>query len=165
MTTKKQPNLALYEKMVGLPFGRWLFSKVVCFKAPYFSSIKPRIDILEPGRATVTIRKRRAVQNHIGTVHAIAMCNMAELAGGMMTDVTIPTSHRWIPKGLQAEYLQKATTGLTARASVETPEDWPDACELTARVDIYDDDDVVVSRFSIPMWVTAKGARTAPMPS
>jgi hypothetical protein len=32
---------------------------------------------------------------------------MAELAGGTMTEVTVPTSHRWIPKGMTVEYLKK----------------------------------------------------------
>lgn len=45
--------------------------------------------------------------NHIGTVHAIAMCNMAELAGGTMTEVTVPSTHRWIPKGMTVEYLKR----------------------------------------------------------
>jgi len=57
------------------------------------------------------------VLNHIGTVHAIAMCNMAELAGGTMTEVTVPATHRWIPKGMTVEYLKKAETDLIAIAS------------------------------------------------
>lgn len=35
------------------------------------------------------------------------MCNMAELAGGTMTEVTVPSTHRWIPKGMTVEYLKK----------------------------------------------------------
>lgn len=34
------------------------------------------------------------------------MCNMAELAGGTMTEVTVPSTHRWIPKGMTVEYLK-----------------------------------------------------------
>ncbi|WP_269431109.1 DUF4442 domain-containing protein [Photobacterium gaetbulicola] len=41
--------------------------------------------------------------NHLNAVHAIAMFNMAELAGGMMTDVSIPVNSRWIPVGMMVE--------------------------------------------------------------
>jgi Domain of unknown function (DUF4442) len=42
---------------------------------------------------------------------------MAELAGGTMTDATVPNTHRWIPKGMQVEYLKKANTDLVAIAT------------------------------------------------
>jgi Domain of unknown function (DUF4442) len=32
------------------------------------------------------------------TVHAIASCNAAEVAMGMLMEATVPRSHRWIPK-------------------------------------------------------------------
>ncbi len=58
--------------------------------------------------------------NHIGTVHAIAMCNMAELAGGTMTEVTVPSTHRGFPKAWTVEYLKKAETDLIAVAALYT---------------------------------------------
>lgn len=156
MSGKTQPNLALFQKMSALPMGRQLFTKALCFKAPYFKSIKPLMADLRPGKAEVKIRKHRAVLNHLGTVHAIAMCNMAELAGGMMTDVTIPTTHRWIPKGMTVEYLKKASTDLTAHATCDVPKTWPDTGELIARVDVKDAHGTTVSRMEITMWVSAK---------
>lgn len=33
-----------------------------------------------PGFARVSMQKRRAVTNHVRTVHAIAMCNLTQLA-------------------------------------------------------------------------------------
>lgn len=113
------PLLALWQRTTRLPAGKWLFSKLLCFKAPYFGSIAPRFERLEPGYCEVRISKRRAVQNHIGTVHAIAMCNMAELAAGTLTEVSIPTSYRWIPKGMTVDYVAKAETQLRAIAT------WP----------------------------------------
>ena len=78
--------------------GRWLFSRAVCLKAPYFATIRPLIDRLEPGYCELRFSKRRSVTNHIGTIHAIAMCNAAELAAGLATEVTTPQGFRWIPK-------------------------------------------------------------------
>lgn len=85
------------------------FSAMIGQFAPYFASIAPQFVELRPGYAEVTFPKRREVLNHIGTVHAIALCNAAELAAGTMTDASIPAGHRWIPRGMTVEYLAKAT--------------------------------------------------------
>lgn len=151
-----QPNLALYNKMSALPMGKALFSKALCVKAPYFSSIKPLFVELRRGYSEVKIKKRRSVLNHLGTVHAIAMCNMAELAAGSMTDVSVPLSHRWIPKGMDVEYLKKAETDLTAIASGDIPSQWPDAGEFISKVEILDTQGQVVARMAVTMWVSAK---------
>jgi len=108
--------IRLYKRMNRLPMGKTLFSRAVCQTAPYFSSISPHVESLEPGRCVVTMKKRRKVTNHLKTVHAIAMCNMAELAGGLMTDASIPQGGRWIPSGMSVKYLKKAKTDLTATA-------------------------------------------------
>ena len=76
------------------------------------------------------MRKRRAVQNHIGTVHAIAMCNLAEMAAGTLTEISIPASMRWLPKGMQVQYLRKAETDV--RPSRPWPT-WPRARRATCR--------------------------------
>jgi acyl-coenzyme A thioesterase PaaI-like protein len=88
--------------------GAAQFSGMIGQVAPYFASIAPQFVDLRPGYAEVTFAKRREVLNHIGTVHAIALCNSAELAAGTMTDVSIPAGCRWIPKGMTVEYLAKA---------------------------------------------------------
>jgi acyl-coenzyme A thioesterase PaaI-like protein len=59
-----------------------VFSRLVCWKASYFSRVRPAFVELRPGYCEVRAKKRRRVLNHIGTVDAIAMCNMAELTGG-----------------------------------------------------------------------------------
>lgn len=153
---KKSAALAAWEKLSGLPCGKWLFSRVVCWKAPYFGSIRPAFVSLRPGHCEVRMAKRRGVLNHLGTVHAIAMCNMAELAGGTMTDVTVPPTHRWIPKGMTVEYLRKATTGLRAVAELATIPEFGAAQELPVTVNVYDTSGEVVFRAVIAMWVSPK---------
>ncbi|SVE42314.1 uncharacterized protein METZ01_LOCUS495168 [marine metagenome] len=103
-----QKTLKLYQSLTHLPLGKIIFSKILCFLTPYFSSIKPSIKELKINRCVVFMKKRRAVTNHLKTVHAIAMCNMAELAGGLMTEVSLPQGKRWIPSGTTVKYLKKA---------------------------------------------------------
>lgn len=152
-------NVALnaYQKLAGLPLGRQLFSKALCLKAPYFGTVKPLVAELRPGYCEVHAKKRRGVQNHLGTVHAIACCNMAELAAGMLTEVSIPTTHRWIPRGMTVEYLAKATTDLRAVAEVRVlPEFAEEGVGLQVPVNILDAHDTVVVRAVITMWVSPK---------
>lgn len=149
--------LELWKKLSVAPGGKWAFSRALCFKAPYFGSIKPLFEELRPGRCTVRVRKQRAVLNHLGTVHAIALCNMAELVGGTMTEVTIPKTHRWIPKGMTVEYLKKANHDVLAIAEPGGTVDWSKAGEYKVGVIIKDtvtDEDVF--RAMISMWVSPK---------
>ena len=126
-----------FNKFNKLPLGRSLYSKLICFVAPYFSSIKPRLEVLEPGKCVVFMKKRRRVTNHLNTVHAIAMCNMAELAGGMMTDASVPKGARWIPSGMEVKYLKKAKTHLTATSDGSNI-DWTKEGTIRVPVSIKD---------------------------
>ena len=151
-------NLALsaWNRTSGFPGGKWLFSRLVCWKAPYFASIHPRFEVLRPGLCEVRMTKRRSVLNHIGTIHAIAMCNMVELAGGTMTDATTPPSHRWIPKGMTVQYLQKAETSLRAIAKFDATPEFGGPAEFFVTVDVIDTNDQTVLRAVITMWISPR---------
>jgi len=111
--------LSTYNRLQKYPLGTRIFSKMVCFKAPYFNTIKPVFSELQPGSSTITMKKRRSVTNHIGSVHAIAMCNMAELVGGTMVEVTLSGEYRWIPRSMSVQYKRIARTSLTAYSQVD----------------------------------------------
>ena len=135
---------------------------MLCFKAPYFGSIRPSFVQLRPEYCEVRIRKRRAVLNHLGSVHAIAMCNMAELAGGVMTEVTIPPSHRWIPTGMTVKYLKKATTDLVAVATPDATLDWSaDRVDYAVKVVVRDRSGWPVFEALITMRVSPKARMPA----
>ena len=152
--------LQLYDKITRKPFGRWLFSRLICFKAPYFGSIKPSMTLLEPNRGEATIAHRRSVTNHLGTVHAIALCNLAEFVGGLTTDVSIPASMRWIPKGMTVEYLKKAVGTQRGLATPEfPPRESAEGYELPMNVVVTDPQGDAVFRARISMWVSPKPAR------
>lgn len=152
----KTSVLAIWDRLARLPGGKWLFSRLICLKAPYFSSVRPRFVALRPGYCEVTIAKRRAVTNHLGTVHAIAMCNMAELAAGIMTEVSVPATHRWIPKGMTVEYLRKAGSDLRAVAELAPLPGFGPAAELPVPVSVTDRQGEPVFRAVIRMWVSPK---------
>jgi acyl-coenzyme A thioesterase PaaI-like protein len=151
------PLLALYGKISQWPFGHWFFSKAVCFKAPYFGSISPVITRLEHSRCEAVIKDRRAVHNHIGTVHAIALCNLAELCAGVMTDASLPKDMRWIPKGMTVAYLKRAKGRMHAIATPMIPITTSDTgYDLPVNVDVLDDAGDKVFHAEIRMWMSPR---------
>ena len=147
--------LRAWKRLEAKPLGKALFSRVICFKAPYFATISPRFEELRPGYARVSMKKRRGVTNHIGTVHAIAMCNLAELAAGTLTEVSIPESMRWLPKGMSVEYLKKSSGGIHAVATLPEVAEG-EAREVPATVEMKDDAGDLVCRATITMWVSPR---------
>lgn len=162
MIQSPAPLLRLYRRFAAWPAGRWLFSRAVCFKAPYFGTIHPTIVVLEPGRCEVRMPHRRGVQNHLGSVHAIALCNLAELCAGVMTDASLPAGMRWIPKGMTVHYLKKA---MGPQHGVATPRIPLLAAaagyELPVDVEVRDTAGELVFRAEVTMWVSPKPARPA----
>lgn len=156
----RRTTLDLWQSFSSKPAGKWAFSRLLCLKAPYFGTIGPRFEVLRPEYCEVRMRKRRAVLNHLGTVHAIAMCNMAELAGGVMTEVTIPSTHRWIPQGMTVKYLKMARTDLVAIATPESPFDWSVPGQFKVNVVVRDEQLEPVFEALISMWVAARKDKT-----
>ena len=151
------PVLALYRRITRWPAGHWLFSRAVCLKAPYFATIAPRFVSLEPGRCEVRIRDRRRVHNHIGTVHAIALCNLAELVAGVLTDASLPDGMRWIPKGMTVHYLKKARGTMHAVATPDIEIVQSSAgYDLPITVPVRDPNGEEVFRAHITMWLTPR---------
>ena len=145
--------------VIGSTVGTRAFSLAFGQKAPYFASIRPRFTVLEPNRAELVIPKRRAVHNHIGTVHAIALCNGLEAAMGALAEVTIPADRRWIPKGMDVAYTAKATSDITCTAETD-PGQWTadlgEGYDLPVRVSGTRDDGTVVIEGTINLWVSPK---------
>jgi acyl-coenzyme A thioesterase PaaI-like protein len=147
--------LRLWTRLNGTALGRWAFTRIICFRAPYFGSISPLFVTLEPGHAVVTMRKRRKVKNHIGTIHAIAMANLCEIAAGTLTEVSIPPDLRWIPKGMNIQYLGKAATKISATAELPAvkPGEKQDA---VVSVDVRDTSGTIVVHADITMYVAPR---------
>ena len=151
--------LSLWNKTSALPQGKRIFSLLFAQKAPYFATIRPRFTELRPNYASLVIPKRRGVHNHIGTVHAIALCNGLEAAMGALAEATIPNDKRWIPKGMDVSYTSKATTDITCIAETD-PEQWTSGDpDLHVRVRGERTDGEVVITGVIKLWVTPKPPR------
>ena len=155
-----QQTFDLYQRVLKLPAGRRIFSIFYALKAPYFTTVRPLVRDVRPNHAELSIRNRRRVHNHIGTVHAIAVCNGLEAAMGLVAEATCPDDKRWLPRGLQVNYLAKATTHLLCVAETD-PAQWAATPgDVDIKVKAVRTDGVVAVEGVIPVYVSLKPTKS-----
>lgn len=145
----------LFSKLSKWPLGKNIFSIIASQKAPYFASISPQIIELTETGCTLIVKKRRKVLNHIGTVHAIALCNACEMAFGFTMEAGIPRHLRWIPKGMTVRYLKKAGTDMKAVCN------FPQILTITegdhvVPVEVFDTNGQVVMDAQITVYISLR---------
>lgn len=92
-------------------------------------------------------------------MHAISLCNLAELGAGVMTDASMPSTMHCIPKGMSVEYLKKAVSTLLG---VGTPghamDESTQARKWPVQVLVTDAAGDTGFRARIMMWVSVRHA-------
>ena len=155
MLYKHSKILGVYDKLADVPFGLSIMSFAICLRSPYFFSIRPKIISLERGRMKAFICQRRGVQNHIGSIHALALGNLVEFVAGVMMEASIPrTGVRWIPKGISMEYHKVAKGQVMAEAVIEIPESWEGKFDIVVKVTLTDTANHRVVSASVPMYIS-----------
>jgi acyl-coenzyme A thioesterase PaaI-like protein len=111
----------MWRRLSPYPGGAWLFSVFFGRMVPYSGSVGPRIRVLEPGHAEVESPDRRSNRQHLGSVHAIALMNVAEMTSGLAMMAGLPEGVRGIVTSLSMTYLKKARGTIRAVARVSVP--------------------------------------------
>jgi len=145
--------LKLRAKAQKYPLGNWFFNRTVAAKAPYFKTIHPEIIEMRHNYLKVSMKKRASILNHLKTVHAIASCNLCEFTAGICMEASIPKTRRWIPIGMQVEYLHKAETDLTASCDLSAV-DWENCTQVDCQIAVLDKNGLEVVRATINMRVS-----------
>jgi len=148
--------LGLWRLATRLPAGERLFSRAFALRAPYFGSVRPLFTVVEPGHAELVVRDRRRVHNHLGTVHAIALCNGLEAAMGALAEASIPRDRRWIPRGMEVAYVARADGDVTCIAETDDGVWTGSQREVPVRVRGALADGTVVIEGVIRLWVTPR---------
>ena len=138
-----------------LPGGSRIFSRLIGMMAPYTGTIDAHITTLRPGYAEVVLRDRRAVRNHLKSVHAVALANLAELTGNVALAYSLPDDGRFIVAQMSVEYLKKARGTLRGVCEAPIPES-SERREYEVAVDILNEAGEVVARASLRSLVGPK---------
>jgi acyl-coenzyme A thioesterase PaaI-like protein len=161
MTQASSTNatLADWQKRSPSRFGRWLFTRALCRRAPYFASIKPHFVELRPALCVVVMPRQKSTGGPAGTVHSLATANLCELAASTVTEVTLPPGMTWQSRGMTIEYLRRAESDVTATARLDKAE-WGEAQNVAVPVSAVDRNGSEVVRAVITMRVEPTGVAT-----
>jgi acyl-coenzyme A thioesterase PaaI-like protein len=140
--------LRLWSRLRPLPGGTWLFSQIFGWRVPYSRSVRPHIRVLAPGHAEVEIPDRRANRQHLGSIHAIALLNVAEQASGLALLTGLPDGIRGIVTQISMQYLKKARGSIRAVCDVAAPTVTGDM-EFDVTADCLDSAGEVVARATV----------------
>ena len=147
-----------WRRLAPLPGGRTLFSLMLGRMVPYTGALGVRVQELEPGYARIMLRDRRGIRNHLGSIHAVALANLAEVASGLAMLTSLPEGARGIVVHLGIEYLKKARGTLTAECRCSPPSGREETVTVTA--DVMDATGDVVARAEV-RWLVRPGGEPA----
>jgi acyl-coenzyme A thioesterase PaaI-like protein len=110
-----------WDALSTLPGGKVVFSRLIGRMAPYSGTIDARVQVLRSGYAEVTMADKKGVRNHLDCIHAIALVNLAEIAGNVALFYSMPDDARFIVSGIDIEYSKKARGTITAIGEAPVP--------------------------------------------
>lgn len=147
-----------WHQLSPLPGGKQLFSRAVGFAARYTGTIRARVTTLEEGRCVAEMDDTAKVRNHLSSVHAIALTNLAELAGNLALAYSMPNDARFIVAGLSMEYVKKARGRITAEGTAP-PIPTNERREYDVHVDLRNAQGETVARAVLKSLVGPKPGR------
>jgi acyl-coenzyme A thioesterase PaaI-like protein len=97
---------------------RWVRNIVLHRAVPFTGTAKVNFVHMSPERVDVHLANDRAVQNHIGSVHASAMNLLAETASGMVVGMNVRDDCLPLAKSFTMDFRKRSTGALKAVATL-----------------------------------------------
>ncbi len=126
-----------------LPLRKQAMSRFFGVVVKFFGTAGIRVDEMNATRTVMTLKNRRKVQNHIGTIHAAAMSLLAESATGLLVAYSLPDNKLPLMKSMSFNYVKRAAPGELVAVAELTPSQLEsirndDKGEVTVKVTITD---------------------------
>ena len=86
------------------------FGKVV----PYVGTTGVCYETVEPNKVVVSLNNSKAVQNHIGSIHAVAVTLLAETSTGFILGLNLPSDRILLIKSYSVNFYRPLTKGQVA---------------------------------------------------
>jgi len=150
MASGDQAIKGLWDKLSPRPGGKFLFSKLVGKIAPYTSTINASVIELSDGHSKISITERKGLRNHLRSIHAVALTNLAEIATGLAVVYTLPKTSRGILIGLEVEFIKKGRGTIVATCDFQPPASYGEQI-IKAPATLVDSDGEVTTR-AIATW-------------
>ena len=137
--------LKTWQSLSSKPGGKFIFNRLIARIIPYSGSIGAQVLSLEPGHARLKLKDKRAVRNHLNSIHAIALTNLGELTSGLALNAGLSSNVRGIVVDIQTQYLKKARGTLYSQCKCEIPTVTEEQ-DFLVEAEIHDADNNQVAR-------------------
>ena len=107
-TINKMPEL-VRSRALTLLFGRTV---------RLTGTVGQTVEELTPTRCVISLKNHKAVQNHIGSVHAIANLLLAESATGYLIGINLPDQRVPVIKTIKADFVKRSKGNMRAEAEL-----------------------------------------------
>jgi acyl-coenzyme A thioesterase PaaI-like protein len=144
-----------WDRLSPLPGGKRVFSALLGRMAPYSGSVGAQVVELERGHSKVLLTDRHEVRNHLRSIHAIALVNVAEIAGNLCLAYSLPDDARFIVAGLSIDYLKKARGQVVCECRMP-PIETSARSEHAVPVEMKDSSETLVARCTLRTLVGPK---------
>lgn len=132
-----------------VPGGNWILSRLLGLAAPYTGSIGANIIHFGEGSAVVSMADRRAVRNHLNSIHALALANLGELTANLALITLCPERGIFIVTRLETDYIKKARGELICTCDIPTDLPWETVERTAATATLMDTQEDVVARVTV----------------
>ncbi|MEW5850327.1 MAG: YiiD C-terminal domain-containing protein [Myxococcota bacterium] len=119
MALPKVDLVSWFNKASRLPKGRSVLDRALWQVVPFNASVKPRVIKLSEDEVVTEVALRRAVANHLGSMHAAVLVTVGEYAQGLLILANAgKLGAEIIIQRLSIEYTAKAKGTVQARCTL-----------------------------------------------
>lgn len=136
-----------------------MFSRLIGWFVPYAGTLGANVVEMTDGRAVVSMPDRRAVRNHLHSIHALALANLGELTANLALLTLCPPGGRFIVTRLEVDYLKKARGELLCSCDVPSDLPWATVERTAATASLVDSQGETVTRVTVYWKLDVKAPR------